>query len=87
MIRPLDRMLKTETPISINGSKDHGNIEELEQMQNDISQNVNDINKEADILVAEFPDAVPHINARQNEVIKAVKGLENTLFWLKSKNK
>ena len=56
-------------------------------MQNDLSQNVNDINKEADILVDMFPDAAPHINARQNEVINAVKGLENTLFWLKSKKK
>ena len=82
----LDLMLKTETPFSTK-SKDHGNIEELEQMQNDLSQNVNDINKEADILISEFPDVSGHINARKNKITNAVKGLDNTLFWLKSKDK
>ena len=80
----LDLMLKTETPLSIN-SKDHGNIEELEQMKNDLSQNVNDINKEADSLVSMYPDAIGHINAKKNKLTNAVKGLDNTLLWLKSK--
>ena len=80
----LDLMLKTETPFSTKG-KDHGNIEELEQMQNDLSQNVNDINKEADNLISEFPDVSGHINARKNKITNAVKGLDNTLLWLKSK--
>ena len=80
----LDLMLKTEIPFSTNG-KDHGNIEELEQMQNDLSQNVNDINEEADSLISEFPDVSGHINARKNKITNAVNGLDNTLLWLKSK--
>ena len=81
----LDRILKTETPFS---NKDHhGNIEDLEQMQIDLRQNVNDIIKEGNILVSEYPDAVGHINARENKVTNAVKGLDNTLLWLKSKDK
>ena len=83
----LDRILKTETPFSNSNKDHHGNIEDLEQMQIDLRQNVNEINKEANILVSEFPDAVGHINARQNKVTNAVKGLDNTLFWLKSKDK
>ena len=83
----LDRILKTETPFSNNNRDHHGNIEDLEQMQIDLRQNVNEINKEANILVSEFPDAVGHINARQNKVTNGVKGLDNTLLWLKSKEK
>ena len=83
----LDRILKTETPLSNSNKDHHGNIEDLEQMQIDLRQTVNDINKEANILVSEFPDAVGHINARQNKVTNAVKGLDNTLLWLKSKDK
>ena len=83
----LDRILKTETPFSNSNKDHHGNIEDLEQMQIDLRQNVNDIIKEGNILVSEFPDAVGHINARQNKVINAVKGLDNTLLWLKSKDK
>ena len=83
----LDRILKTETPFSNSNKDHHGNIEDLEQMQIDLRQNVNEINKEAIILVSEFPDAVGHINARENKVTNAVKGLDNTLLWLKSKDK
>ena len=83
----LDRILKTETPFSNSNKDHHGNIEDLEQMQIDLRKNVNEMNKEANILVSEFPDAVGHINARQNKVTNAVKGLDNTLFWLKSKDK
>ena len=83
----LDRILKTETPFSNSNKDHHGNIEDLEQMQIDLRQNVNEINKEANILVSKFPDAVGHINARQNKVTNAVKGLDNTLLWLKSKDK
>ena len=83
----LDRILKTETPFSNSNKDHHGNIEDLEQMQIDLRQNVNEINKEANILVSEFPDAVGHINARENKVTNAVKGLDNTLLWLKSKDK
>ena len=81
----LDRILKTETPFSNSNKDHHGNIEDLEQMLIDLRQNVNEINKEANILVSEFPDAIGHINARQNKVTNAVKGLDNTLLWLKSK--
>ena len=83
----LDRILKTETPFSNSNTDHHGNIEDLEQMQIDLRKNVNEINKEANILVSEFPDAVGHINARENKVTNAVKGLDNTLLWLKSKDK
>ena len=83
----LDRILKTETPFSNSNKDHHGNIEDLEQMQIDLRQNVNDIIKEGNILVSEFPDAVGHINARENKVTNAVKGLDNTLLWLKSKDK
>ena len=83
----LDRILKTETPFSNSNKDHHGNIEDLEQMLIDLRQNVNEINKEANILVSEFPDAVGHISARQNKVTNAVKGLDNTLLWLKSKEK
>ena len=83
----LDRILKTETPFSNSNKDHHGNIEDLEQMLIDLRQNVNEINKEANILVSEFPDAIGHINARQNKVTNAVKGLDNTLLWLKSKDK
>ena len=76
----LDRILKTETPFSNSNKDHHGNIEDLEQMQIDLRQNVNDIIKEGNILVSEFPDAVGHINARENKVTNAVKGLDNTLL-------
>ena len=73
----LDRILKTETPFSNSNKDHHGNIEDLEQMQIDLRQNVNDIIKEGNILVSEYPDAVDHIVAKRRELLRSVERLDD----------
>jgi len=81
----LDWILEKEALLTIDvNCQDEETIQEMKQKQLGIRQDVKAINeqvmavnKDADVLVATYPDAVDHIVAKRRELLRAVEKLDD----------